>query len=135
MKQFAYIYLITYFFIAGMMTNGDIHEFLKVSNLIEHFKEHLSSEPAATIPGLFAMHYGSDGKTSKHHQEDHDKHSGNLPFQSHNCCHASAVYVVNLFNSIDFDLFASNTTMFSFYLTQFPPQISGSIWQPPQSRV
>lgn len=130
MKRLAYIYFIPYFLIAGMMTNTDMHEILKISNLVEHFKEHVAEQPRATFIDLIDMHYGSD-----HPQEKPDKHHDNLPFQSHNCSHTSAVYVVNVSGTIDFELFENSTTVLSFYKAQFPPQISGSIWQPPQLRV
>lgn len=130
MKRLAYIYFIPYFLIAGMMTNTDMHEILKISNLVEHFKEHVAEQPRATFIDLIDMHYGSD-----HPQEKPDKHHDNLPFQSHHCCNTVAFYVINFLNCVDFKLFASNTTVLSFYRAQLPPQISGSIWQPPKLLV
>ncbi len=130
MKQFASLYLMIYFLLAGMMTSGDLHELLKISNLVEHINEHSEEQPKVTLIDLIKMHYGFG-----HPDEKQDKHHDNLPFQSHNCNHTSAVYVVNLSGTIDFELFENSTSVLSFYKAQFPHPISGSIWQPPQLQV
>lgn len=130
MKQFASVYLMIYFLLAGMMASGDLHELLKISNLVEHFKEHSHEQPKVTFIDLIKVHYGSDLPDEKQ-----DEHHDNLPFQSHNCSYTSAVYVVSVSGTITFELFENTTTVVSFYKAQFPPQISGSIWQPPQLRV
>lgn len=117
------------------MTDADMHELLKISNLIEHFQEHFEGEPDSTVLELLEMHYSSDSKTADHHGKDHDKHTGNVPFQSHTCCHSVTVYVVEFYNDIDFKFFPSDIPVISFYSKEAPPILARTIWQPPKLHV
>lgn len=117
------------------MTDIDMHEFLKISNLVEHFKEHFKGQPNTTVLELLEMHYGSDSETADHHAKDHDKHEGNLPFQSHSCCHTATFYVISFFNGVDFKFYPVDRFVVSLYTEKTPPILARTIWQPPKLSV
>ena len=134
LKQLAYIYFLAYFLI-GSMTDVDMHELVKISNLVEHFKEHLKGTPNSTVLELLDLHYGSDSKATDHQKRDQDKHTKNLPFQSHSCCHAVTFYVVSFFDGIDFKFYPIDRFVASLYNEKTPPILARTIWQPPKLSV
>lgn len=112
------------------MTNVDMHELQKISILIEHFKEHSTNQPKLTFLDLIEMHYGSG-----YPEEKPDKHSDNLPFQSHHCCNTVAFYVINFPDFPDFKVFSQETKTHAVYQIQFSSTPAGSIWQPPKFHI
>ncbi|EOR96164.1 hypothetical protein ADIARSV_0677 [Arcticibacter svalbardensis MN12-7] len=131
MKQLAYIYFILYFFIGGK-ADADVHDLLKISNLVEHVKEYLNEKPDSSILEFIQIHYGAASEAADNHKKDHDEHDEDLPFQSHTCCHTLTFYVISYFDGVDFKFYPINRFDTSHYTEKTPPLLARTIWQPPQ---
>ncbi|WP_069658834.1 hypothetical protein [Arcticibacter eurypsychrophilus] len=128
MKKLAYIYFIVYFFIGGK-ADADVHDLLKISNLVEHFNEYFNEKQGSTVLEFIQIHYGADSEAANNHKKDHDK---DLPFQSHNCCHTLAFYVISSFDGVDFKSYPIDRFDTSLYTEKISPILTRTIWQPPK---
>ena len=61
--------------------NTELHQLLKLPDLIHHFLEHRTQEPNETITEFLVEHYSDTQNHSKTDQHDHD----NLPFKTNDC--------------------------------------------------
>jgi hypothetical protein len=110
-----------------MITSEDITELQKVKNLVEHFEEHQAKQPGLAFFELIEIHYGKDRNTEKQ-----DKHSDELPFQSHHCCNSGIAFYTNASYPFQINIFPSEIKNKPTYKIEMPSSSSSSIWQPPK---
>jgi hypothetical protein len=118
---FIYIYL---------FSATELHQFLKLPVLVEHFSEHKQKDKSLTLYGFLCMHYANNNSKDS----DYDKDS-KLPFKTYDNCN-STNHVTLLpeqkfcFNSIQIP---SKITILNNYYPQFSnTTFLKSIWQPPK---
>jgi hypothetical protein len=80
-----------------LVSYTELHQFLKIPLLIEHYKEHKKQDPSISILQFLKIHY--QGKIV--HDQD-EKKDQQLPFQSPDCA-ASVVVITDIPSAISFE--------------------------------
>lgn len=108
----------------------ELHQFLKLPILVEHFSEHKQKDKSLTLLEFLCMHYVNESTKDT----DYDKDS-KLPFKTlDNCNNSNHVTLLPeqkfYFNSIQVN---SEITILNNYYPQFSnTTFLKSIWQPPK---
>lgn len=124
-KIFAITFLTIYLF-----SNTELHQFLKLPILIEHYSEHKDKDHSITLWKFLSMHY-ANGNTK---DADYDKDS-KLPFKTHDNCNSSNHITILpeqkfFFNSVVQSF--EKKILFKFYSVFPNATFLENIWQPPK---
>lgn len=125
-KLIAILFLSVY-----VVSATELHEFLKLPELVEHFMEHKSENHKTTLIEFLTMHYSSPSSGVAHNTDDTD-----LPFKSHHDCGN-----VNYIAFMSFEMFQLDvkttpieSKSYNTYSSEFiSSAYLSSIWQPPKS--
>lgn len=108
----------------------ELHQFIKLPLLIEHYKEHKSKNKDLSLLDFMVLHYAAD--TSNNADKDQDM---KLPFKSHDGCLNSTLEIytacnasVNIFKPVPVEAEIFLEYRESFISSTF----LSSIWQPPK---
>jgi len=112
-----------------LFSTTEIHQFLKIPALFEHYNEHQSKDKALSFLSFLYKHYKENTKDA-----DYDKDL-KLPFKTINNC-APSIHISIVEESkieavkavFSFDEKKINT----FYTSLFISNFHNAIWQPPQ---
>lgn len=107
----------------------DLHDFVKLPKLIEHFQLHKTKTADVSFIDFLNLHYGSGA--AQHDQEEHEEHQG-LPFKATDCTFTHTVIVLPLFKAPEIVSLESVVTYSNFYHSAFSSEFSQSVWQPPR---
>ncbi|MBI3138695.1 MAG: hypothetical protein HYZ15_08935 [Sphingobacteriales bacterium] len=66
--------ILTSFF---LFSTTELHQFLKLPLLLEHFREHRRADPALSLLGFLQLHY-----TANHPADNDDEDDNELPFKA-----------------------------------------------------
>jgi hypothetical protein len=121
------VFFAVYIFIGSLLPNSDLHEFSKISSLIQHYQRHQDNAGGRlSLLDFLKMHY-QDAKhmRAENHEALPFKQMGNSPFD----------YFVN---SIRFHYTAevpefSEIKQFQQPVTRVKYTFAGTIWQPPKN--
>ncbi|MCA0347875.1 MAG: hypothetical protein R2805_12755 [Flavobacterium sp.] len=108
----------------------ELHEYLKLPQLVMHFNEHQQEEKDMTLWAFLCQHYAHGNVFDG----DRDKDM-KLPFKSNDC--SSAIVITTIPSILYFEIL-NNTSFFkkktpnNFYTNSFCSINYGSIWQPPK---
>ena len=107
----------------------ELHEILRLPNLIQHYQEHLEQNESADLIGFLLSHYG--GAT---HKGDHDHQD--LPFDAGHGMHSGHPAPVSIPEHFEtqFELYSEALS----HMSEEPPsrvytEYHLSIWQPPRA--
>lgn len=107
----------------------ELKEFLKLSDLVEHYQEHKENNKDISIAGFLWMHYSTANDNDGDTEDDHK-----LPFKNHDhFCVADNTFSIHKNNSFTFQ--NPEQIVSSFFIAHpsfIPSGISNNIWQPPK---
>ena len=107
----------------------ELHQFLKVPTLIDHFQAHQKSDPAETFLGFLVDHYLNSADTNAEEGGDHG-----LPFTCHHDCTAHSFQVFSAERSTALVLSSAMPCSEPHALEDpsYSFQSSRDVWQPPK---
>lgn len=129
MKRVLSITIALFILAESLLPAHDLHEFVKLPALIQHFHEHRSEDPDMSLVAFIQLHYNN----AQHHEQDHSNHD-ELPFSDHHkCTHGNTCL---LFYSIEITAVANLWLINENFWCEMPEaritSIASSIWQPPR---
>lgn len=108
----------------------EVHEMLKVANLVAHYLEHLQQDKNLSFADFLVLHYGEH---STHGEAA--EHQNQLPFKSHHVPFAGFIFFVPNQTEIRVTESLDRVDEFSpraFYRSMAASARVSSIWQPPR---
>lgn len=108
----------------------DLHDFVKLPRLIEHYQQHKIKNAAVSFYDFLNLHYGSEAE--RHDKEEHQEHE-DLPFKSPECTFAHTVSLIPVFHAPEISTLDCNVSYSNFYQSTFSFDYSQFIWQPPRA--
>jgi hypothetical protein len=108
----------------------DLHDFVKLPRLIEHFQQHQIKNASVSFVDFLNLHYGSEAE--RHDKEEHHEHE-DLPFKSPDCTFAHTVTLIPVFDAPELSTLVCNVSYSNFYQSTFSFDYSQFIWQPPRA--
>lgn len=112
-----------------LSSTTELHELLKLPNLVYHFFEHRSEHSETSFTQFLQIHFLQEH--NNHKDSGHDK--GCLPFQGE---HYHPVQLLHFYanNNTDFGLIPLSSSLKTQYFSQsFPASVYlANIWQPPK---
>ncbi|RAR70193.1 hypothetical protein [Flavobacterium aciduliphilum] len=113
-----------------LFSTTELHQFLKLPALVEHFSEHQQKDASVTLWKFLYMHYAY----SNDHDNDLEKDS-KLPFKTHDNCNNNHHVTVlpeekNYLQNVCF--IPKSTELHTYYTSYFSSSYLESIWQPPK---
>lgn len=123
------IFSILFLFIY-MFSVIEIHEYIKIPALLEHFTEHKKEDKSITLWKFLCLHYAHGDVKDADHEKDMK-----LPFKSVDNCNALTIATLLPENKFIFD--SPFVPIYNRTITKFHNQFSSisslnSIWQPPK---
>jgi len=121
--------LVILIFFSFLFSATELKEFLKLSDLIEHYQEHKEHNKNISFAGFLWMHYSA----SSDHDNDTEK-DNKLPFKKHDHCFiADNTFSIHKNSSFTFkNPEQIVSTFFIAHPSFIPSGISNNIWQPPK---
>ena len=121
--------LIIFIFFSFLLSATELKEFLKLSDLVEHYKEHKQHNKNISFAGFIWMHYSA----ASDHDNDTEKDK-KLPFKKHDHCFVSDnTFSIHKNSSFTFQSPEEMvSTSFNPHPSFIPSGISNYIWQPPK---
>lgn len=126
MRQFLAIALLSLY----LFTSTEVHELLKLPQLVDHFSDHKQEQKGITLWQFLCDHYAHGDKID----DDRDKDM-KLPYKSIDCNHVVTFNVIPSIISIEIvkpDSFQKLEIPNSFYSNDFCSNNFSFIWQPPK---
>jgi hypothetical protein len=108
----------------------DLHDFVKLPRLIEHFQQHQIKNASVSFVDFINLHYGFAAE--RHDKEEHQEHQ-DLPFKSADCTFAHTVIVLSEFSAPEISTHECIVSYSNFYQSTFSFDYSQFIWQPPRA--
>jgi hypothetical protein len=121
--------LIILIFFSFLFSATELKEFLKLSDLVEHYEEHKKDNKNISFVGFLWMHYS----TTSDHDGDAEK-DNKLPFKKHDHCFvADNTFSIHKNSSFTFQSPEQIVSAsFNSHSSFIPSGISNNIWQPPK---
>ena len=113
-----------------MLSNTELHQFIKLPVLIHHYIEHQSQNANESLLVFLTEHYNENSSHSSENNKDHH----NLPFKTHDCtaAHSFAVYTSHPDLSIAEPVTVSSKIPVPANVAFIPSAFLCNIWQPPK---
>lgn len=112
-----------------LFSTTELHQFLKIPVLFEHFSEHRSKDKSLSFLNFLYLHYKNNTKDSDYNRDL------KLPFKTIDNCSTS----IHIGLSTDLKLeikepicFFEKKEISNFYKSRLHPNYLNAIWQPPK---
>lgn len=116
------------FLVLFLLTSTDVEQFLKLPELLEHFKDHQKHSEKLSFIDFLRIHYLDSEEHGNEYYKDKQ-----LPFKSVDDCHCFNVIALPLDILSDKPIIGLQKNMMNAYQEQFLKSAYLSfIWQPPK---